>query len=88
MKRVVVTGMGIVSCMGNSIAEVQQALWPGISGLQIGQRLRELGFQVPVAGLVKEVDASMIRKRLMRTMATVAKYAAAASYEALQDAGF
>ena len=85
--RVVVTGMGIVSCMGNNQGEVLRSLQEGTSGLQYVPEMQELGFRVPVAGLVKGLDVSAIGKRSLRTMSEGAQYAAVAADEALQDAG-
>lgn len=87
MRRVVVTGMGIVSCIGNNKGEVLRSLQEGISGIQFVPEMQELGFRVQVAGLIKGLDTSGIGNRPLRTMSDVAKYAAVAALEALQDAG-
>jgi 3-oxoacyl-[acyl-carrier-protein] synthase-1 len=87
MRRVVVTGLGIVSCMGTTIAEVMQALKEGRSGLQFVPEMEALGYKCPVAGLVKELNTAAIGKKSLQTMSEPARYAAVAALEALQDAG-
>ncbi|OEU70559.1 MAG: hypothetical protein BA863_18205 [Desulfovibrio sp. S3730MH75] len=86
MNRVVVTGMGIVSSIGNSKAEVLTALREGISGLTFVPEMAELGLKCCVYGTVKQLDISPIAKRARRTMSLVACYAVIAGLEALQDA--
>jgi 3-oxoacyl-[acyl-carrier-protein] synthase I len=87
MRRVVVTGMGIVSCMGNNTGAVLQALRQGISGLQFVPEMHALGYKCPIAGLVKGLKTEGIGKRPLQTMSEPARYAAVATLEALQDAG-
>lgn len=86
MRRVVVTGMGIVSCMGNSTGEVLHALREGMSGLQVVPEMQDLGYRCPVAGLVRGLDTSGISKRALRTMGAPGRFAAVATLEALQGA--
>ncbi len=88
MRRVVVTGMGVVSSIGNSKDEVFQALKEGRSGIEFVLQMKELGFRCQVAGRVKGLDAKLakIGKRPLQTMSEVAKYAAVATLEALEDA--
>ncbi|MBT7506402.1 MAG: beta-ketoacyl-ACP synthase I, partial [Rhodospirillales bacterium] len=50
MKRVVVTGMGIVSCIGNSIDEVTTSLREGRSGITFNEDFKERGFRSQVSG--------------------------------------
>ena len=86
MRRVVVTGMGIVSCMGNSKEQVLESLRAGRSGLRVVPELQELGFRVPVAGTVNEFEGPKIPNTRRRTMSDVARYATAAALESLEDA--
>jgi 3-oxoacyl-[acyl-carrier-protein] synthase I len=81
MRRVVVTGMGLVSCIGNNKAEVLRSLREGRSGLEFIPELRELGLQCQVAGQVKGLDAvvAKVGKRPLQTMSNVAKYTAVAT---------
>ena len=53
MKRVVVTGLGVVSSIGNNAAEVTQSLRDGKSGIEFVPQYRELGFRSQVAGTLK-----------------------------------
>lgn len=86
MRRVVVTGIGIVSCMGNSKEEVLRSLKEGRSGLQFVPEMKELGYKCPVAGLVKGLRVEGIEERPLQTMSEPARYAAVATLEALADA--
>ncbi len=86
MRRVVVTGMGIVSSIGNSKEEVLHSLREGISGIEFLPELKELGLRCQVGGRVKGLETSRIGKRPLFTMPNVARYAAVAALEALEDA--
>jgi 3-oxoacyl-[acyl-carrier-protein] synthase-1 len=86
MKRVVVTGIGVVSSIGNYRAEVVRSLKEGRSGLQFIPDMKALGFRCQVAGLVRGLDSTKIGKRSLQTMSEVAKYTAVATSEALEDA--
>src|SRR5471030_1927754 len=87
MKRVVVTGLGIVSSIGNNAAEVTRSLRDGKSGIEFVPQYRELGFRSQVAGTLKmDVDA-LVDRRLRRFMGDGAAYAYLAMKEAIADAG-
>ncbi|MGH8071386.1 MAG: beta-ketoacyl-[acyl-carrier-protein] synthase family protein, partial [Candidatus Entotheonellia bacterium] len=88
MRQVVVTGMGIVSSIGNNKEQVLQSLRKGISGIEFMPERQELGLRCQVGGRVKglEADAAKIGKKVLQTMSGVAKYAAVATLEALEDA--
>lgn len=87
MRRVVVTGIGIVSSIGNNKAEVVRSLREGISGVEFIPEMKELGYRCQVAGVVKGLKMHGIGKRPLQTMSDVARYAAVATLEALEDAG-
>ena len=87
MNRVVVTGLGAVSSIGNNVQEVLRSLWQGESGIVFLPEMRELGFKCCLYGSVKHLDASIIRKRARRTMSDAARYATVAALEAIVDAG-
>ena len=53
MKRVVVTGMGIVSSIGNNLAEVLSSLQEGKSGIAFNETYKEMGFRSHVSGSIK-----------------------------------
>ncbi|MBL0898409.1 MAG: beta-ketoacyl-ACP synthase I [Reyranella sp.] len=87
MKRVVVTGLGIVSPIGNNAAEVTQSLKDGTSGIEFVPQYRELGFRSQVAGTLKLNVEELVDRRLMRFMGNGAAYAWLAMKEAIADAG-
>jgi 3-oxoacyl-[acyl-carrier-protein] synthase I len=87
VRRVVVTGLGIVSSIGNDTTTVLHSLQESRSGIEFIPEMRELGFRCQVAGRVKGLDASRIGKRALQTMSNVAKYAGVAALEAIEDAG-
>ncbi|WFF40858.1 beta-ketoacyl-ACP synthase I [Salinicola endophyticus] len=87
MKRVVVTGLGIVSCLGNDAQQVLDALRQGRSGIRYKPEYAELGFRSQVAGSVEiDVDALVDRKQL-RFMGDAAAYAYIAMQQAIDDSG-
>jgi 3-oxoacyl-[acyl-carrier-protein] synthase-1 len=87
MKRVVVTGLGIVSPIGNNAAEVTQSLKDGKSGIEFVPQYKELGFRSQVAGTLKLKVEDLVDRRLMRFMGDGAAYAWLAMKEAIADAG-
>ena len=87
MKRVVVTGLGVVSSIGNNAAEVTQSLKAGKSGIEFVPQYRELGFRSQVAGTLKLNVEELVDRRLMRFMGNGAAYAYLAMKEAIADAG-
>jgi 3-oxoacyl-[acyl-carrier-protein] synthase-1 len=88
MRRVVVTGAGIVSCLGNGCKTVLGSLRSGLSGIAYSSELRELGLKCQVAGRVANLDAlrSSMPKPMARTKANVTLYAWHAAAEAVADA--
>ncbi len=87
MRRVVVTGMGIVSPIGNSIAEVDAALRAGRSGIEAVPEMAEHGFRSQIAGTIDLDPAEHIDKRALRFMGPGAAYAYIAMGQAIVDAG-
>ncbi|MEO0943498.1 MAG: beta-ketoacyl-ACP synthase I [Pseudomonadota bacterium] len=87
MRRVVITGLGIVSPIGNSVAEVEASLRAGRSGITFQQDYADHGFRSQVAG-VPDIDlAEHIDKRQLRFMGPTASYAYLAMEQAIADAG-
>ena len=87
MRRVVVTGMGIVSCLGNLPATVTRALRDGRSGIRAIPEYLERGLRSQVAGVPQiDLDAAIDRK-LKRFMGDAAAYAYLAMRAAIADAG-
>lgn len=87
MRRVVVTGLGIVSCLGNDQRQVLDALKTGRSGIRFKEEYAELGFRSHVAGSVDiDLDA-LIDRKLRRFMGDAAAYAYISMAQAIEDAG-
>ncbi|MCB9984543.1 MAG: beta-ketoacyl-ACP synthase I [Micavibrio sp.] len=87
VRRVVVTGMGVVSCIGNSVTEVLHSLKEGKSGISFSEDYAEKGFRSQVFGLPKINFADMIDRRLLRFMGDSAAYTHIAMQQAIEDAG-
>ncbi len=85
MRRVVVTGMGIVSCLGNSVEDVLNSLQTGQSGIRFNESYRDQGFRSQVSGSV-EVDTSVIDRKLRRFMGQSAMYSFLAMEQAIASA--
>lgn len=87
MRRVVVTGMGIVSCLGNDADTVSAALREGRAGIRLQPDYVEMGLRSHVAGVPDiDLDAHIDRK-LRRFMGDAAAYAHVATTQAIADAG-
>ncbi len=87
MRRVVVTGMGIVSCIGNNPAEVTQSLKDGRSGIVFSPKYAEMGFRSHVHGQPNIDLEALIDKRQLRFMGDGAAYNYIAMQQAIADAG-
>ena len=87
MRRVVVTGLGIVSSIGNNVSEVLDSLKAGRSGIEASSEMAEHGFRSQVAGTLKLDPSAQIDKRVMRFMGPGAAYGYLAMAEAIADAG-
>lgn len=86
MRRVVVTGMGIVSSLGNNKAEVKDSLYLGRSGITFQQEYADRGLRSHVAGSIKNLDIeALIDRKLLRFMAKGHAYAWLAMQEAIAD---
>ncbi|HXM00933.1 MAG TPA: beta-ketoacyl-ACP synthase I [Rhizomicrobium sp.] len=87
MRRVAVTGMGIVSPIGNSTQEVMASLREAKSGITFSDKHKEMGFKSQVAGApVIDLDA-LVDRRAKRFMGDTAAYAFIAMEQALRDSG-
>lgn len=87
MRRVVVTGLGIVSSLGNNKSEVLESLREGCSGITYQPEYAERGLRSHVAGSIRNLDVeSLIDRKLMRFMAKGHAYAWLAMQEAIADA--
>ncbi|MGH1466469.1 MAG: beta-ketoacyl-ACP synthase I [Cognatishimia sp.] len=87
MRRVVVTGLGIVSSIGNNAEEVITSLREGKSGIEASPEMIEHGFRSRVAGTLKINTADHIDKRTLRFMGDGAAYAHIAMQQAIADSG-
>lgn len=87
MKRVVVTGLGIVSCLGNDQQQVLDALKAGRSGIRYREEYAERGMRSQIAGAVEiDLDA-LIDRKFRRFMGDAAAYAYVSMKQAVEDAG-
>ena len=87
MRRVVITGIGIVSPIGNTAAEVDASLRAGRSGITFAPDYAENGFRSQVHGQIDIVLEDVIDKRQLRFMGPVAAYAYLAMQQAVEDSG-
>ncbi|ABC33048.1 3-oxoacyl-(acyl-carrier-protein) synthase [Hahella chejuensis KCTC 2396] len=86
MKRAVITGMGIVSCLGNSKEEVAESLKAGRSGIRFNESYKEAGLRSQVSGSVQIDFAEHIDRKHLRFMGDAAAYAYIAMNQAITDA--
>ncbi len=87
MRRVVVTGIGIVSSIGNDKNEVLASLREGRSGIEFSEEYAELGLRSHVHGSIKMEPAERIDRKIYRFMGDGAAYNYIAMQEAIADAG-
>jgi 3-oxoacyl-[acyl-carrier-protein] synthase-1 len=87
MRRVVVTGMGIVSSIGNDVEEVADSLKQGRSGIEFAESYREHQFRCQVHGSIKLNPADHVDRRALRFMGDGAAYSYIAMQQAIADAG-
>lgn len=87
MRRVVVTGIGVVSSIGNNKQEVLESLRNGKSGIRFSERYKELGFRSHVEGSININTEELIDRKIRRFMGDAAAFNYIAMKEALEDAG-
>lgn len=88
MRRVVVTGIGIWSCIGTCLDEVAKSLYAGKSGIGVDPMRKEVGYRSPLTGIVEKPQLKGLLDRRMRIgLAEEGEYAYMASLEALKTAG-
>lgn len=87
MRRVVVTGLGVVSSIGNNAEEVTASLKAGKSGIVANEQMVEHGFRSQIAGSLKLDVKDHVEKRTLRFMGPGAAYAHIAMSQAIADAG-
>ena len=87
MKRVVITGMGIWSCLGKNVDEVKESLYEGKSGIGIDQDRLDYGFRSGLTGIVERPQLKKVLDRRTRVgLSEEAEYAFMASKEAFEMA--
>ncbi|WP_276877618.1 beta-ketoacyl-[acyl-carrier-protein] synthase family protein [Chryseobacterium joostei] len=85
--RVVITGMGIYSCIGTSLEEVRESLYQGKSGIILDQERKEFGFRSGLTGVVPKPDLKNLLNRRQRvSMGEESEYAYLATIDALKQA--
>ncbi|MFT6387468.1 MAG: 3-oxoacyl-[acyl-carrier-protein] synthase-1 [Cellvibrionaceae bacterium] len=87
MKRVVVTGMGIVSCLGNDQSSVLKALQQGLSGIRFQEAYAEMGLRSHVAGSIEINLAEHIDRKVLRFMGDAAAFAYISMEQAIANSG-
>ncbi|UQB67647.1 beta-ketoacyl-[acyl-carrier-protein] synthase family protein [Epilithonimonas zeae] len=86
--RVVITGMGIYSCIGISLEEVKKSLYEGKSGIVLDQDRKEFGYRSGLTGSVPKPDLkSLLNRRQRISMGEESEYAYLATIDALKQAG-
>ncbi|MDO4450862.1 MAG: beta-ketoacyl-ACP synthase II [Moraxella sp.] len=89
MKRVVITGMGIVSNIGNNLTSVTESLKTGKSGIIFNQSYADNGFKSQVSGSIDKdaLDTAQIDRKLKRFMSDASLYAYVSALSAIENAG-
>mgnify|MGYP000780107178 FL=1 len=87
MRRVVITGMGIYSCIGKNLSEVTDSLYNGKSGIGIDPHRKEMGYISALTGLLERPDLKkMLDRRKRLCLPEQGEYAYLASVEAFKNA--
>ena len=87
-RRVVITGMGIYSCLGKNLDEVRQSLYEGKSGIGIDPLRSDYGYRSPLTGIVERPQLKgLLDRRARICLAEEGEYAYMATDEALRNAG-
>ena len=87
MRRVVITGLGIVSSLGNNKDEVKSSLYNASSGISFDQSQKEMGFRSQVSGQIDLNLEETIDRKFLRFMGDGASYNYIAMNEAIEDSG-
>ncbi len=86
MHRVAITGIGIISCLGQDPGTVGEALRSGRSGVVIDEERVRLGFRSPLTAMIRDFDASLLSRKQRKSMPEFAVWAYAATSSALEMA--
>ncbi len=87
MRRVVVTGIGAVSCIGNNQAEILDSLKNGRSGIVANESYKEMGLRSQISGSIDIDTAELIDRKVLRFMGDAAAYAYISMQQAIDDSG-
>lgn len=87
MKRVVITGIGVISSIGNNKEDVLESLKAGKSGIEFVPEFAEVGMRSQVAGTIKLDPSELIDRKVYRFMGDAAAYAYLSMKEAITDSG-
>ncbi|MCG8673441.1 MAG: beta-ketoacyl-ACP synthase I [Pseudomonadales bacterium] len=87
MRRVVVTGLGVVSCLGNDKESVLTSLKEGQSGIRFNESYQEMGFRSQVSGSISIDKSEFIERKPARFMGDAAAFAYISMKQAIEDAG-
>ena len=87
MRRVVITGLGIVSCLGNDKQTVTESLRTGKSGIKFQQAYKDMGMRSHVAGSIDIDLEALIDRKAKRFMGDAAAFAYISMAQAIADAG-
>ncbi|MCB1665986.1 MAG: beta-ketoacyl-ACP synthase I [Pseudomonadales bacterium] len=87
MRRVVVTGIGIVSCLGHDKQAVLESLLEGRSGIRFRPEYKEMGLRSHIAGWIDLDLASLIDRKILRFMGDAAAYGYLSMEQAIADSG-
>jgi 3-oxoacyl-[acyl-carrier-protein] synthase-1 len=87
VRRAVITGLGVVSCLGNSREAVTDSLRAGRSGIRFNETFRDMGLRSQVSGRVDIETAEHIDRKVKRFMGDAAAYAYIAMQQAIDDSG-
>jgi 3-oxoacyl-[acyl-carrier-protein] synthase-1 len=86
-RRVVITGLGIVSCLGNDAETVSRSLFEGRSGIRVDQQQIDMGMRSHISGAPTIDVAAHIDRKHLRFMGDAAAFAYIAMQQAIADAG-
>ena len=87
MKRAVITGYGVVSCLGNDKMTVENALYNGNSGIRYREDFEQMGLKCHVGGVVDLNPAEYIDRKTLRFMGNAAAYGYISAIKAIEDSG-
>jgi 3-oxoacyl-[acyl-carrier-protein] synthase-1 len=87
MRRVVITGLGSVSCIGNNKDEILESLRQGRSGIVANESYKEMGLRSQVSGSCHIDTKELIDRKVLRFMGDAAAYAYIAMQQSIEDAG-